>query len=199
MSPALPKEKIAVLAGGPSCERAVSLISGKAVFDALSSIGWPVVMIDAVDDFIAQLRRERISKAFLALHGTFGEDGTVQRLLEEEGIAYTGDGARPSELAFDKARAQDLFRKAGIQIPEYLVLEEPASAVALEKVSWPCVIKPSQCGSSVGVSIIFEQKDFERARDLAFHYSDAILVEEYIQGRELTVGILGDQILPVVE
>ncbi len=194
----LPKEKIAVLAGGPSCERAISLISGKAVFDALSSIGWPVVMIDAVDDFIAQVKRERISKVFLTLHGTFGEDGTVQRLLEEEGIVYTGDGAGPSELAFDKARAQGLFRHAGIQVPEYLILEKPTSAV-LKKVSWPCVVKPSQCGSSVGVSIIFEQKDFERACESAFQYSDAILVEEYIQGRELTVGILGDQILPVVE
>jgi len=195
----LPKEKIAVLAGGPSCEREISLISGKAVFDALSSAGWPVVLIDAVDDFMPRLKRDRISKVFLALHGTFGEDGTVQRLLEKEKIAYTGDNALVSELAFDKARAQSVFHAAGIQIPRFLILEKGKSLPSLEKVTWPCVVKPSQCGSSVGVSIVLKQKDFERACALAFQYSDAILAEEYIQGRELTVGILGDRILPVVE
>ncbi len=195
----LPKEKIAVLAGGPSCEREISLISGKAVFDALSLAGWSVVLIDAVDDFIVQLRRGHISKVFLALHGTFGEDGTVQRLLEKEAIAYTGDNALASELAFDKARAQAAFHAARIPIPRFLVLEKGKALPSLEKVTWPCVVKPSQCGSSVGISIVLKRKDFEEACALAFQYSAAILAEEYIQGRELTVGILGDQILPVVE
>ena len=195
----LPKEKIAVLAGGPSCEREISLISGKAVFDALSSAGWPVGLIDAVDDFIDQLKRDHVSKVFLALHGTFGEDGTVQRLLEKEAIAYTGDDALASELAFDKARAQAVFHAAGIPIPRFFVLEKGKALPSLEKITWPCVVKPSQCGSSVGVSIVLKQKDFEHACALAFQYSDAILAEAYIQGRELTVGILGDQILPVVE
>src|SRR3989338_10709762 len=99
-------EKIAVLAGGPSCEREVSLISGRSVHEALLSLGQPALLVDAVGDFMETLIRENISLAFIALHGTFGEDGTIQRLLEKEGIAYTGPGPGVSERAFDKEISQ---------------------------------------------------------------------------------------------
>src|SRR3990167_4921076 len=159
----LKREKIAVLAGGPSCEREISLISGQAVFDALSSQGWKVSLIDPVDGFLHRLKRDRVSKVFLALHGTFGEDGTVQKILDEGGMAYTGSNAKASELAFDKAKAQTLFQKSGLRVPRFLVLTKHGPQSGLKDFSLPCVVKPSCCGSSVGISIVFKKKDIREA------------------------------------
>ena len=193
------KKKVAVLAGGPSCEREVSLISGKAVVDALTSKGIPVVAIDPVGDFLPALRKENVSIVFLALHGTFGEDGTIQNILEEEGILYTGAGSVVSETAFDKSRTQALFRCSGVLIPEFITLEKRNAIISPKTFSFPLVVKPATSGSSVGVTILLEREGYEKAVQLAFQYSDAVLVEQYIAGRELTVGFLADQPLPVVE
>ncbi len=192
-------QKIAVLAGGPSCERNISLISGKAVFDALKSKGISAVLIDPVGDFIGTLKRENISFVFLALHGTFGEDGTVQRLLDKEGIGYTGSGPRASEWAFDKSKAQKIFKDAGLRIPEFHLLKKGESLKSEGHFSWPLVVKPSASGSSVGISIVSDKKDYERACLEAFKYSDTVLIEQYIEGRELTVSILNGRALPIVE
>jgi D-alanine-D-alanine ligase len=191
--------RIAVLAGGVSCEREVSLISGKAVFDAFVSLGRDTVFIDAADDFIVQIRSSGATAVFIALHGTFGEDGTVQRLLEKEGIPYTGSGPQASEVAFDKSRAQALFAKAGLRVPEYRVLEKNAPRPATPFFAVPFVVKPASSGSSVGVTIVRRTEEAQAAYEEAFRWSERILVEEFVKGRELTVGILGDESLPVVE
>mgnify|MGYP001574246707 CR=1 FL=1 len=193
------KRKVVVLAGGPSCEREISLISGKAVSDALVSKGIPAVMLDPMGDFLPDLKDRGPTIVFLALHGTFGEDGTIQKILEDEGIPYTGSGVAASEAAFDKSRAQDLFQKADIRIPEFITIEQTEPMVLPKKFSFPIIVKPAASGSSVGVSILFKQEDYEKAVFLAFQYSDRVLVEQYIQGRELTVGFLADKPLPVVE
>ncbi|OGX40380.1 MAG: hypothetical protein A3C53_07830 [Omnitrophica WOR_2 bacterium RIFCSPHIGHO2_02_FULL_68_15] len=189
--------KIAVLAGGISCEREISLISGRAVLEALRGLGHEACFIDAADDFIKALREKGIQHVFLALHGTFGEDGTVQRVLDREGIRYTGSGPEASEKAFDKPRAQALFKQTGIPVPDHRVCRKGERVP--EAVRFPLVIKPARSGSSCGVSLVRERGDFRRACELAFRYSDEILLEQYIPGRELTVGILGEEALPVVE
>ena len=193
------KEKVAVLAGGTSCEREISLISGKAVHEALSELGYPVVLVDAVGDFAGKLHEENVTFAFLALHGTFGEDGTVQRLLEKEGIAYTGPGPETSERAFDKASAQNVFQKEGVRVPEFVILDSKQAIANKLPFKFPVVVKPTKAGSSVGVTIVKKAAEYEAACLKAFEYSDAVLVDRYIAGRELTVGILGDKALPVVE
>ena len=157
------REKIAVLAGGTSCEREVSLISGKAVYDALSAIGYPVVLIDAVEDFMEKITRENVTFAFIALHGTFGEDGTVQRLLESEGIAYTGPGPEASETAFDKEAAQNLFKREGVRVPEFTILKSEAEIGKKAPFPLPVVVKPAKSGSSVGISIVHKTGDYEAA------------------------------------
>ena len=192
-------EKIAVLAGGSSCEREVSLNSGKNVLEALKSKGLSALWVDAVGDFMAKLKEEKITLAFIALHGTFGEDGAVQRLLEKEGIAYTGPGPRASELAFDKAKTQTLFRAEGILIPEFFILSDVSQIPNKISLDFPLVVKPAKSGSSIGVTILAKKVGYEEACREAFRYSDTVLVERFIAGRELTVGILGEQPLPVVE
>jgi D-alanine-D-alanine ligase len=195
----LRKEKIAVLAGGVSCEREVSLLSGKAVCEALSSLGFSVVPVDPVDGFLKTLKRESIRVAFLALHGTFGEDGTIQRLLDEAGIWYTGSDAAASGRAFDKAQSQSLFKKAGIRVPDHVFLKKGEKLPVQKIPSWPCVVKPASSGSSVGISLVAEAPALEKACREAFQYSDTVVIERYIRGRELTVGILDREPLPVVE
>lgn len=193
------REKVAVLAGGPSCEREVSLISGKAVYDALSELGYPVLFVDAVDDFLPKLKRENVTFAFLALHGTFGEDGTVQRLLEKEGIGYTGPGPEASELAFDKEAAQTRLRNEGVRVPDFFILKSEKEITKKPALNFPLVVKPVKSGSSVGVTIVRDAGGYEKACREAFKYSDAVLVDSYVPGRELTVGVLGEEPLPVVE
>lgn len=191
--------RIAVLAGGVSCEREVSLVSGKAVFDALVSLEYTAVFIDAADDFISEIRSSGATAVFIALHGTFGEDGVVQRILEKEGIPYTGSGPQASEIAFDKSRAQMLFAKAGLRVPEHRIFEKDGPRPAEAPLAVPFVVKPASSGSSVGITIVRYAEDAPAAYEEAFRWSDRVLVEKFIQGRELTVGILGDEPLPVVE
>lgn len=196
----LRNERIAVLAGGPSCEREVSLVSGKNVFEALSSQGLTVIFLDATGDFMNKLKKQKITLAFIALHGTFGEDGTVQRFLEEAGIGYTGSSPAASENAFHKSRSQRIFREAGILVPEFYVLARKDFRAAVScTIPFPVVVKPSAAGSSVGVSIVSSPSDFHGACEEALRYSEEILVERYIRGREFTVGILDGKPLPIVE
>ena len=199
MNPDLRREKIAVLAGGTSCERDISLISGRNVLEALQSTGLNVLWVDAVGDFMDQLKRQKVTLAFLALHGTFGEDGTVQRLLEKERILYTGPGPRASELAFDKSKSQAILKKEGIGVPDFVSYTKISRAGVRSPFSLPVVVKPAKAGSSVGVTIVTDAAGYVPAVEEAFRWSDVILVEKFIAGRELTVGILGEETLPVVE
>ncbi|MBI4433037.1 MAG: D-alanine--D-alanine ligase [Candidatus Omnitrophica bacterium] len=191
-------QRVAVLCGGLSCEREISFLSGKAVADALSGLGMDIVVMDPIEkNFIERLKKENIGVAFLALHGTFGEDGTIQRLLEEAGIVYTGDGPGPSEAAFDKSISQARFAASGVRVPRFQILKGISEKP--EGFSYPFVIKPAKGGSSVGVHLVRDAEDSQKSLRDAFRFSESVIAEEYIRGRELTVGILGKDILPVGE
>jgi len=184
--------------GGSSAERDVSLRSGRAAAQALKTFGCSVEEID-VRDADPKLPAG-INIAFLALHGTGGEDGALQENLEKRGIIFTGSGAKASRLAFDKVAAKKVFREGGMKVARDAVISSRSldfsSASAL---AYPRVIKPSKQGSSIGIHIVSSENEMEAALKDAGEQDDEILVEEFIPGRELTVGILGTQALPVIE
>lgn len=189
---ALPK-KIAVLMGGPGSERDVSKATGKGVAKALRSLGAEVAEVDVKGaDFKLP---DGIEFAFIALHGTFGEDGQVQKILEDRGVAYTGEGAAESELAFDKIRSKEAFRVQGVTTPYWQII----TAGQRPTIPIPFVIKAPRQGSTVGVHIIRNERDVDAAIADASKYDRELLVEKFIPGRELTIGILGDQALPILE
>jgi D-alanine-D-alanine ligase len=188
----LPK-KIAVLMGGPGSERDVSFATGRGVANALRSLGAEVTEIDVNGrDFALP---SGIDLAFIALHGTFGEDGQVQRILEERGVAYTGDGVAESELAFDKIRSKEAFRQHNVTTPYWQIVtngQRPTIPI-------PFVIKAPRQGSTVGVHIIKNEREIDAAIADARKYDRELLIEKFVLGRELTIGILGDQALPILE
>ncbi len=189
--------KVAVLKGGISAEREVSLRSGAAVAQALRDAGHEVTEVDVTGrDFDVPAKTEA---AFLVLHGTFGEDGQVQAILEKKGVLYTGSGVESSRLAFDKVATKHAFEKAGVATPPYRVMRKSDSEIPKLREALPWVVKPSKQGSSVGVTIVREEHELKRAVDLAFESDDEALIEAFIPGRELTVGILGETPLKIVE
>ncbi len=189
---ALPK-KIAVLMGGPGSERDVSIATGTGVAKALRSLGSEVAEVDVKGpDFELP---EGIDLAFIALHGTFGEDGQVQRILEDRGVAYTGEGAAESELAFDKIRSKEAFRQHDVTTPYWQIVtigQRPTIPI-------PFVIKAPRQGSTVGVHIIKNEREIDAAIADAGKYDRELLIEKFVPGRELTIGILGEQALPILE
>src|SRR5258708_39159104 len=188
----LPK-KIAVLMGGPGSEREVSLATGRGVAKALRSLGAEVVEIDVRnEDF--QLPND-VDLAFVTIHGTFGEDGQIQKLLERRGIAYTGDGVSASETAFDKIRTKEKFREHGVTSPPWEVIH----AGQRPTITLPIVVKAPRQGSTVGVVIVKNEAEVESAIGEAAKYGRELLIEKFVSGRELTIGILGDQALPILE
>ena len=195
----LKKYKIGVFAGGSSSEREISLKSGRAVFEALSQAGLTTLFFDFPPENFGSLIREiDIDMAFIALHGKFGEDGTIQRMLEERNIRYTGSGPVSSALAIDKLASRERFRAAGLTVPEYVVIRKGEN-ISFDKISFPCVIKPRYEGSSIGLSVVFMKDDFLKGINKSFEFGDEVIVEEFIYGRELTIGIMGRRALPVVE
>ena len=192
------KVKIAVLMGGPSAEREVSLRSGTAVANALAATGAKVVPMD-IRDATFTIPAD-VDVTFLALHGTFGEDGALQHILEGRGIAYTGSGPEASALAFDKVAAKQSFVVAGIPTPAYETFENGRwNRARLARLGLPVVVKPSRQGSSVGISVVQQEDELSEACQLAGQYDSRVLVEQFVNGRELTVGILDGRPLPVVE
>lgn len=186
-------KKIAVLKGGPGSEREVSLATAAGVAGALRGLGADVVEIDVTGpDFALP---PGIEIAFNAIHGTFGEDGQVQQILEDRGVAYTGEGVAGSRAAFDKIISKQAFTKHGVPTPEYEVVK----AGGRPAMPLPCVVKAPREGSSVGVYIVKTSAELEPALKGAAQYSGDLLVEKFVAGRELTVGILGDLALPVLE
>jgi D-alanine-D-alanine ligase len=188
----LPK-KIAVLMGGPSAEREVSLATGRGISKALRSIGVDVVDVD-VRDAKFELPRD-VEFAVVALHGTFGEDGQVQQILEERGVAYTGEGVEGSQLAFNKIRSKEKFREHSVRTPKW----ETIGAHQRPGMQLPIVVKAPRQGSTVGVYIVKKKEDLEPAIADAAKYDDELLIEKFVPGRELTIGILGEQALPILE
>jgi len=199
--------RIGVLMGGPSVEREISLKSGKAVYAALKGLGLDAVGIDieTADEkkTEALLRSQNISCAFIALHGCFGEDGTIQRILEALKVPYTGSGVSASMRAMDKVESRQIFQRCGLHVPRYEVIKK--AAVVQEKLVVhsgllpPLVVKPVSCGSSIGLSIIEDEMLLAKAIQEALAFDERVIVEEYIRGRELTVGILNETALPVIE
>jgi D-alanine-D-alanine ligase len=189
---ALPKH-IAVLMGGPGSERDVSMATGRGVAKALRSLG---AKVDEVDVKGAEFDLPAgVELAFIALHGTFGEDGQVQRILEARGIPYTGEGVAESELAFDKIRSKEAFQQYGVTTPYWQII----SLTQRPTIPIPFVIKAPRQGSTVGVHIIRNEREIDAATADAGKYDRELLVEKFIAGRELTIGILGDQALPILE
>ena len=189
----LTDKKIAVLKGGPGSERQVSLASGSGVAGALRKLGADVTEVDVIDGSFALPAGVEI--AFNAIHGTFGEDGQVQRILESRGVKYTGEGVAGSELAIDKIASKRRFVERGVPTPAFEILAggaRPAMRV-------PFVVKAPREGSSVGVYIVRTEDEIDSSLADARKYADELLVEQFIEGRELTVGIVGDVALPVIE
>jgi D-alanine-D-alanine ligase len=188
--------KITVMLGGPSAEREVSLRSGAAVAKALRSLGHEVVEIDPKNGEFDLPNGTDV--VFLALHGTYGEDGTVQRRLDELGAIYTGCDAEASRIAFDKVLTKQRCVKAGVPTAKFLVVN--SEKTPLPK-GWqpPLVVKPVRQGSSVGLQFVERVEDWRIALAEALKFDSEVLVEEKIVGSECTVGILGDMPLPVVE
>ena len=188
----LPK-KIAVLMGGPGSEREVSLATGRGVAKALRSLGAEVVEIDVRDENF-QLPGE-VDLAFITIHGTFGEDGQIQKILERRGIAYTGDGVSASEIAFDQIRTKQKFQEHGVNTPPWEVIHPGQRPT----ISLPIVVKTPRQGSTVGVVIVKNENELESALGEASKYDRELLIEKFVSGRELTIGILGDEALPILE
>ncbi|HEY9225053.1 MAG TPA: D-alanine--D-alanine ligase [Gemmatimonadaceae bacterium] len=223
--------RIAVLMGGTSSERDVSLASGIRIVEALRARGHDVVAVDTVNGLLSSADEQRLlaggvvktvppdSKAlirmnaamqgtlkalpsadvlFLALHGGQGEDGTLQALLDLTGVPYTGSGHLASALAMDKDLSKRLFRAAGVPTPDWLMAPVSVDEVRAA-LGFPVIVKPSKQGSTVGLSIVKTPEELQPAIDAASEHDDEVMVERFIAGRELTVGILGDVALPVGE
>lgn len=196
----LKQKKIAVLCGGNSAEREVSLNSGAAVHDALVSNGFNAIKIDTKDNLIEQLNEYQVDVAFIALHGVGGEDGTVQGLLEFYGLPYTGSGVKASAICMDKWRTKLIWQGLGLPTPDFIQAEsEDALKAFSEKVSLPLMVKPALEGSSIGISKVNETSELSGAFSSALNTGSPVLAEQFITGKEFTVSILNGEALPVIQ
>jgi len=189
---------VGVLLGGPSAERDISLKSGRAISLALRELGIEVIEIGEHEGVREGVIAHKIDMAFIALHGRFGEDGQVQEFLEELNIPYTGSGVRASRQAMDKDLSCQVFKSAGLTIPACRIIKRGDKPSA-SPFSLPVVVKPAREGSSLGLSLVRESGQFLQALALARRHDDKIIVEKYIPGRELTISILEEKALPVIE
>src|SRR5512135_3514775 len=208
----LKTKRIGVLLGGDSSEREVSLKSGTAVYNTLRANKYNVAAIDAAKDLYRALRKEKTDIAFIVLHGGHGENGAVQGLLEVMNIPYTGSGVLASALAMDKEASKKIFTYHGIPVPPFRIIRRDDLPGAIETVAAGCliggsmidfgmpwVVKPATEGSSIGVHIVKNESELAPALIDAFKYGDTILVEQYIKGKEIQIGILGQKALGGVE
>ncbi len=208
------KKRVGVLMGGPSDEKIISIKSGMAVCRALESKGIDVVPIKLRDtstmngyreQVIKEIRSSDIDVAFVALHGRFGEDGEIQEVLEYMKMPYTGSKVMASRFGMDKISSRAIFESKRIPVPRSIIINKADLdkhhdvQVYFKELGLPLVVKPSCEGSSIGLSIVDSGADFHAAASSAFRYSDRAIVEEYVRGREITVGILEEKALPIVE
>ena len=191
--------KVAVLFGGRSAEREVSLKSGAMVLDALRRRGVDAHAFDPQDEPLEQLIAQHFDRVFIALHGRFGEDGTIQGALEYLGIPYTGSGVMASALAMDKWRTKLIWQAAGISTPEYEVLTARSDWIAVaQKLGLPLMVKPAREGSSIGMSKVVSPEKVHAAYELAAQYDEVIIAERFIEGVEVTAAILKGEALPLI-
>ena len=199
-------DKIAVLLGGTSAEREVSLNSGAAVLAGLREGGVDAYPVDPKDVDVAQLKSMGFQKVFIALHGRGGEDGTLQGMLELLGLPYTGSGVMASAISMDKLRSKLLWQGAGLPVAPWVAItrtefEKGLSDEVVKQISalgLPLIVKPSREGSSVGMSKVVAENSVENALKLTFQHDDEVLVEKWLSGPEFTVAILGEEILPSI-
>lgn len=205
------KKTIAVLMGGRSLEREVSLKSGQRVSNALKKLGYNVIKLDVDESLIENLTSTKIDLAYIALHGKDGEDGTIQEILEVLNIPYTGPGVYSNILSFDKIISKQIFKKSGIPTPPYYFLNESSFRelgvskllpLIIEKLKLPLVVKPSAQGSALGIKIVYKKEELADAIISALGYSKKVIIEKFIEGTELAVSIIGKEkpeVLPIVE
>lgn len=199
-------EKVAVLLGGTSAERDVSLLSGAAVLKGLKEAGIDAHPVDIRDVPVLQLKEQGFDKAFIALHGRGGEDGTLQGVLEFLNIPYTGSGVMASAITMDKLRSKYLWQGCGLPVSPFVALTRkqmddgltPEELASIDALGLPLFVKPSREGSSVGISRVNEAYQFPAALDEAFRHDDEVLVEAFLSGPEYTVGVIGEEILPSI-
>jgi len=197
--PAAAYGRVAVVMGGRSAEREVSLQSGTAVLQALQRSGLDVIGIDADGGLLQRLLQEKVERVFIMLHGRDGEDGKLQGALDWLGLPYTGSGVLASALAMDKIRTKLLWQRLGISTPDFMQLAETSDFAAVLTQLGPCFVKPVNEGSSIGIggasTVVQLEEAFRKARD----YDSEVVAERWIKGREYTVAILHEQVLPVIE
>ena len=200
--------RVAVLKGGRSLERGVSLRSGARVEDALERLGHEALPIDSGGDLVKRLAADRPDVVFVAMHGPGGEDGTVQELLEILGLPFTGPGVAACARCIDKVLAKHELRSAGVPTPDWFAFNETAfrelgAADALgeleQRLGFPLVVKPSRGGSALGIKFAGSWFEVPEALVSAFSYDERVLLERFVEGRELAVSVLGDEALPIVE
>jgi D-alanine-D-alanine ligase len=192
--------KVAVLLGGKSAEREVSLKSGSMVLAALKKKGVDAHAFDPSEKRLEDLVKDKYQKVFIALHGRFGEDGTVQGILEWLGIPYTGSGVLASALAMDKLRTKRMWKADGLPTAPYAVLTRDSDFRAVaRKLGMPVFVKPASEGSSVGMSKVRKAADLDEAFAQAVNHDPVVLAEKFIDGPELTISILGERVLPVIK
>ena len=194
-----PTEKVAVLFGGRSAEREVSLMSGRAVLAALQAAGVNAHAFDPAERDLHELKQEGFARVFIALHGRGGEDGTVQGALEQMGIPYTGSGVMASALAMDKWRTKMIWLASGLPTPRYAILDAATDWEAVvRELGLPIFVKPVHEGSSMGATKVTATGQLRAAWELAARYDDLVIAEEFIAGAELTAPFLDGHVLPLV-
>jgi D-alanine-D-alanine ligase len=191
--------KVAVVMGGRSSEREISLMSGAAVLEGLRNKGIDAIGIDADTHLLDVLRREKIDRVFIALHGRDGEDGKLQGALEWMGLPYTGSGVLASSLAMDKVRCKLVWQQLGISTPPFVKLTPELGAQEVLDQLGPCFIKPVNEGSSIGVGSATNVEQFRAIWNAAAQFDQEVMAERWIEGREYTVTILEDRALPIIE
>ncbi|HDM37796.1 MAG TPA: D-alanine--D-alanine ligase [Candidatus Omnitrophica bacterium] len=194
-------KNIGVMMGGESSEREISLKSGEAVCKALRRRGYNVreLIVNDLKSVEVTIKKNRVDCVFIALHGGFGENGRVQKILEEMRMSYTGSDSKASYLAMNKIESKRVFKECGLPVAPYKIYTANQGSLNLDGLTTPLVVKPSMQGSSVGLSIVENEEEINRAIYRAQSFDSQIIIERYIKGRELTVGILEDKPLPVVE
>jgi D-alanine-D-alanine ligase len=193
--------KVAVLMGGPSSEREISFLSGNAVLGALREKGVDAHPFDPAVRDLFELKRDGFERVFIALHGRFGEDGTVQGALETLGIAYTGSGVMASALAMDKWRTKLVWLATGIPTPRYRVVDASTDWMqVVAELGLPLIVKPAREGSTIGITKVasVDNGELAAAYALAARHDNLVLVEEFVTGMELTAGVLGQRVLPLI-
>jgi D-alanine-D-alanine ligase len=191
--------KVGVLLGGRSAEREVSLMSGNAVLEALKRKGVDALALDAREMDLQQLKTQGFDRVFIALHGRYGEDGTIQGALQWMGIPFTGSGVMASALAMDKWRTKLVWMAAGIPTPRFVMLDENSDFdAAVRELGLPLIVKPSREGSTIGLSRVTRSEEMREAYRKAADHDPMVLAEEFIAGAEVTASILGEQALPLI-